>query len=133
MPTFTYRAPDGAAEPVAPEAWSWTARYADGTELAQFDARDGTFHRFDEIDLNRLVAFEVRRAAGRVFRVRVTPGMRPIHFKRHRRENVGTPEETHTVLYCFGYQETVGGRNVKCVLTVFPDGAVEIANDDGRA
>lgn len=134
MPTFTYRTPNGADEAVEAEAWSWTARYADGTTVAQFDARDGTFHRFDEIDLGRIAELEVRpaRGPGCAFRVHVVPGMRPIFFKRHRRLHVGTPHERHEVLYCFGYQETVGGRNVKCVLTVGADGAVSIRNHDGR-
>jgi len=134
MPTFSYDGPDGATHAVDGEPWFWIARYRDGSFLPQFDVRDGAFHRFDEIDLARLAVFEVRPAVGPecVFQVRIAPGMRPIFFKRHRRLHVGTPHEHHEVLFCFGYQETVGGRNVKCVLAVRPDGAVTIENHDGR-
>ena len=134
MPTFTYRHAEGPAQAVEDEDWCWVARYADGTHLAQFDARDGSFHRFDEIDLGRLVAFEVCPARGPVcvFSVRIRPGMRPIFFKRHQRLHVGTPQETHVVLFCFGYQETVGRRNVKTLMTIRPDGSIWIENTDGR-
>lgn len=134
MPTFTLRHPDGSAEPVAGEPWCWIAWYGEGDHLPQFCPRGGAFHRFADIDLGRLTAFEVRPAEGHApgFTVHVRPGMRPIFFKRHRRLNVGTPHERHEVLFCFGYQETVGGRNVKCVLTIRPDGAVSIENHDGR-
>lgn len=133
MPTFTCIG-EGGALAVQGEPWFWVARYADGSHLAQFDAEDGTFHRFAEIDLGALAVFEVRRAAagGQVFSVQVTPGMRPVFFMRHQRLHLGTPDERSVKLYCFGYQETVGGRNVKAVLTLRPDGSVSLGNDDGR-
>jgi hypothetical protein len=134
MPTFTLTRPDGSAEPVAAEPWLWVARYGDGDHLPQFCPERGAFHRFGDIDLERLTALEVRPADGGApgFTVPMRPGMRPIFFKRHRRLHVGTPNEHHEVLFCFGYQETVGGRNVKCVLTIRPDGEVRIENHDGR-
>jgi len=134
MPTFTCIGEHGV-EAVAGEPWFWVARYGDGGALAQFDAEDGTFHRFAEIDLDRLAAFEVRRAVagGQVFSVHIAPGMRPVFFMRHQRLHVGTPAEERVKLFCFGFQETVGGRNVKAVLTVAPDGSVAMTNDDGRA
>jgi len=135
MPTFSYNGPDGAIQAVEGEPWFWIAHYRDGACLPQFCAETRTFHRFDEIDLGRLTAFEVRNAfdEARAFRIRIAPGMRPIFFKRHMRLNVGTPQEQHVILFCFGYQETVGGRNVKCVLTIGKGGAVSIENHDGRA
>lgn len=133
-PAFTFLGPKGV-ESVEGEPWFWVARYADGTSLAQFDADDHAFHQFSEIDLARLAAFEVRRAVagGQVFSIPIRPGMRPIYFMRHQRLHVGTPAEVRVKLFCFGFQETVGGRNVKAVLTAYRDGSVALSNDDGRA
>lgn len=132
--TFKYIAPDGHVEMVDGEPWFWVAYYHDGGMLSQFDAETRTFHRFAEIDLERLAVFEVRRPVEgpSAFSIRISPGMRPIFFKRHQRLYVGTPHERHDVLFCFGYQETVGGRNVKTLLTLRPDGTVTIENHDGR-
>jgi hypothetical protein len=132
-PTFTYLGPNGV-ETVDGEPWFWVARYNDGLSLAQFDAEDKTFHQFGEIDFSRLSVFEVRRAVagGQVFSVCMTPGMRPVFFSRTQRLHIGTPMEQRVKLFCFGYQETLGGRNVKCILTAYPDGSVTVANDDGR-
>jgi hypothetical protein len=132
-PTFTYLGRNGV-ESVDGEPWFWVARYADGTSLAQFEATDKTFHQFSEIDLGRLSALEVRRAVagGQIFSVQIAPGMRPVFFMRHQRLHVGTPDEARVKLFCFGYQETVGGRNVKAILTAYPDGSVSLTNDDGR-
>jgi hypothetical protein len=132
-PTFTYLGQNGV-ESVDGEPWFWVARYTDGSSLAQFEATDKTFHQFGEIDLARLSVFEVRRAVagGQVFSVCLAPGMRPVFFSRRAHLEVGTPRDRWVKLFCFGYQETVGGRNVKCVLTAYPDGSVAVANDDGR-
>jgi hypothetical protein len=108
--------------------------YDDGSHLAQFDDRDGTFHRFAEIDRARLAHFRLVHRDGplRGFDIPIRPGMRPIHAYRVLTLNAGTPEEVRIRTYLFGYQETLNGRNVKAVLQVWPEGRVVLMNDDGR-
>lgn len=113
-------------EPIALERWVWVAVYSDGTSLRQFDPDTGRFHRFSEIDLERLAAFALQDVTDpeRLLEVRISPGRRPIHFYRNLRLNVGTPEEARVRVYCFGYQETLHGRNHKVILQVHPNGTV---------
>jgi hypothetical protein len=134
MPTETeqrpiFHATDGEA--VAGEPWYWVARYADGSHLAQFDAGDRTFHRFSEIDPERLETFVLQAAFAPSlrFELPLRTGMRPIHFYRNRVLNAGTPEEVRVRLYCFGHQRTLGGRNVKTILEVYPTGTVKLVEE----
>lgn len=120
-------------EPVEGEPWFWVAHYDDGSFLAQFDGATGRFHRFREIEASRLARFELRAAFSPAlrFELPVRPGMRPIHFYRNTVLNAGTPDEVRVRVYCFGYQQTVGGRNVQTVLEIHPSGAVVVR--DGKA
>jgi len=124
MPTFTRTGPDGTLTRVAGEPWFWVAHYGPGEHLAQFDARDGTFHRFGEIDRERLTTFALahRDDAARRFEVPMKPWMRPIHAYRNVVLNANTLREVRIRTYLFGYQETVEGRNVKHLVQVWPDG-----------
>ena len=125
----TFHASDG--EPVAGEPWFWVARYGDGTHLAQFDAETMAFHRFGEIDLGRLDVFALHAAFAPAlrFELPVRDGTRPIHFYRNRILNAGTPDEARVRVYCFGFQRTVGGRNVKTILEVHTTGVVMLVED----
>ena len=105
--------------------------YGDGTHLAQFDAETMAFHRFGEIDLGRLDVFALHAAFAPAlrFELPVRDGTRPIHFYRNRILNAGTPDEARVRVYCFGFQRTVGGRNVKTILEVHTTGVVMLVED----
>lgn len=133
--TYTYTHPDGTQEPVQADEWTWIAVYGEGRGLSQYDTVDLRFHKFAEIDLGALKVFAVQHMTDptRRFEIHMKPGMRPIFFYRTFIEKVvGSNEEVRTRLVCFGYQETVNGRNVKSIVQLWPNGAVALLNHDGR-
>lgn len=99
---------------VEPERWVWVAIYDDGTELHQFDTSDNRFHRFAEIDQNKLRRFVMRSwHSDQLFSVYFIPGiMKLIHFYRTAKLQVG--KNTQIVkFYFFGYEKNINGKTYK--------------------
>lgn len=118
-------------EKVSLERWGWIAIYNDDSYLQQFDSETVLFHQFKEIDLDRLKTFVMQsyEDPSKRYEIHIKAGMRPIHFYR----NIRPAEEKEFIkLYCFGYQETIKGRNVKTILIIHPNDMVAVLNDDGR-
>jgi hypothetical protein len=122
-----YREETGEYEDVDAESWRWLATYNDGRSLSQFDESTGLFHQFKEIDQSILHSFTMYNGdeLHSPITILLTPGAKLIHFYRNIRFSVGTPNETHIKLYCFGYQ--IG--NVKVIMVILPDGNIAVVDD----
>lgn len=120
-----YPTPDRYDE-VTPERWAWVALYSDNTFLEQFD-RNGFFHKLQEVDQSRLAAFQMVNLTGLKPPVMIywKPGRKLIHFYRNIALNVGTPEEVHVRLYCFGYETD----REKVIVVIMPNDEVRIVED----
>lgn len=123
-------------EVVAREQWRWVAHYNDGTFLEQFgvSAKGAIFHRFAEIDVDKLQRLELVHDTCRPVVVFVPEGGKPIHFYRHRIlneeiiDNVTKEKQNRQSklkYYCVGFEV-----NDQATL-VFVDefGAIEITNN----
>jgi len=119
MQTFTYKNPDtGKNEVVPQERWCWEVVYLNEHVLKQFDASDGSFHRFGEIDLSQVHIFKMvnRDDPKKTYQVLINPSyMKPIHFYRNLKtviEVLGkdgkttVQNELFSRAYVFGYEET---------------------------
>lgn len=76
--------PNGETTPREP--WQWVAVYKDGSTLTQFDLQPkgvAIFHRFDEIDRDKLAMIELRHDQHAPVRVPIPEGAKPIHFYRN--------------------------------------------------
>lgn len=117
-------------EVVELENWKWIAYYNDGSVLQQFDPSDYTFHRFDEIDQNKLAVFEMVFTGDNELVVSshaihfLPKKMKLIHFYRHIVLNMRTPSETKIKVYCFGFERNIRGRVCKHLTYIFPDGKI---------
>jgi hypothetical protein len=115
------------------ERWCWIAHYSDGTKLKQFDDKDGTFHRFAEIDQKRIVSFEmVNEEEGQSFNLQIPQGADLIHYYRNQVLNFGTGDEKRVRLYNFGWKITIDGKLYKRIIQIFPDNSIRLLDDDGR-
>lgn len=96
---------NGKAEEVKEERWGWGVVYRDGTELKQF-GDDGIFHRFAEIDQERVAMFVMIKpdGTGRVD-MPLPEGVQIFHFYRQLVLNANTPEEKRITIYCFGWKD----------------------------
>lgn len=105
------------------DALRWTAIYDDGTSLHEDDA-DG----WGDIDLTRLRQFIVAGPAGLpCHAVALSGHMRPVFFRRKRTlldPQTGDAGEHRLIAVCVGWQDTVGGRNVRALSWLLPDGSV---------
>lgn len=142
---------DAEGRPVSGEPVFWAAYYRDGGQLRQFDPETGRFHRFADIDLERLTAFTLQGAGpgadGRPwgFVVPIVQGRRPIHFYRNGMLEVNTPRRRRVRTYGFGFQETGFERdsfgtvltdrvvNVKSIIEVLPGGVYRFIENSADA
>lgn len=99
-----YRKPS-TGDIVTLERWFFIVQYDDGTELAQFDETDGSYHSFPEIDQKRVRVFKMANpSTEQVVSLLVPPGAELKHFYRNFVLNYGTPDEEQARWYCFGYE-----------------------------
>jgi hypothetical protein len=114
--------------------WNWRAHYNDGTKLDEWE--NNTEHGWKDVDLDRLVAFELIPDYDCLHLPRptlsITPTMRPIFFRRNRVEidPNGGNEVGRIVVPCLGWQKTIEGVNVKSFTFYFEDGSVVVTDDD---
>lgn len=102
------------------EKWRWEAVYDNGRVLKQFDD-DGVFHRIAEVSTIGLKEFRMVTDGEQQVVQPYISGTKLIHFYRNTKLAVGTPNETNTRLYCFGYEQPDGTRIVQAI---YPDGSV---------
>lgn len=132
---IAYKYPE-TGEIVTREQWRWVAFYNDGTKLEQFEISNGSaiFHRFAEIDTDKLCKLELVHDTCRPVVVFIPSGAKPIHFYRHRIinseiiDNVTGEKmnrEEKLKFYCIGFE--IDGN----AFLVFVDefGAIELTND----
>ncbi len=98
------------------------ARYDDGTFLPQIDP-SGARHAYQDINRDRLSAFEMWEGSTRIFFIRFRKGQRLIWRRRAEMSSMGVVEVCHLV----GKQETVRGKNYQGVIGLFEsDGRIEV-------
>lgn len=116
-------------EVVEAEKWQWIAKYKDGTELRQFDV-NGVFHRFHEIDQEKLSSFSMVHKDGQhdPFFFSFPIGAKLIHFYRNKILNIGQENEMRVRLYCFGFE----ANQVKVLFVIMPDDHLVITDNIDR-
>lgn len=104
------------------EPWIWQANYSDGTSLKQY-GDDGRFHRIAEVRQDALASFMmISVATGQTVTFLWRPGMKLICFYHNRILRVGTPEELHIRMPCFGYE--IPEKKAKLINVILPDGSI---------
>lgn len=101
---------DGKEVEVPLEEWVWHVVYEDGTELHQYEREADEngkrrFHQFKEIDQTKVKVFEMMNTkdTGLRYSIDITEHVGQIfHFYRRSRLNIGRPDETKVVFYCYG-------------------------------
>jgi len=127
----------------------WKAFYDDGTEFWQFDRLTGQENLFAEIDQSRLVKFgwfsfskefaELCRYQGHDVVAKPLPSY-VVHLRRNQRliavrrifiHYMTSPVRIvgQKIVYLLGWQETIRGRNHKCIMFIFDDGHVELSDN----
>lgn len=106
------------------DKYHWKARYSDGTFLSQINP-SGTRNSYQDINRDKLVAFEMWRDTTRVLLIRFAPGQRLIWRRRVEMSPAGVAEVCHLI----GKQETVNGKNYQGIVGLFEsDGRIEVAD-----
>lgn len=117
--------------------WHWRAHYSeDGSSyLDEYDA-DGTQHGFAEVDIARVVVFELRPVSPGLPPVLVKIGRqsRPIFWRTHITSvNPQTGEQVgQMTITVAGWQRTVNGRNVQSLTACYPNGAILCVDDRSK-
>lgn len=97
-------------EEVQPENWVWGVVYDDNSELHQF-ADDGIFHRFSEIEQNRVKLFVMYRFGDLTRRIDMPiadpESTQIFHFYRNFMFDVGTEAEKKVKVYVFGWKKMI--------------------------
>ncbi len=110
------------------ERWCWVATYTDGSRLCQFDPETYLFHRFNEIQQDKLASFSMVSSEGkRPFILHWKPGRKLIHYYYNYKLDIGLPTYREYRLYCFGYEETAKGHKV--IIVIMPDDGVIITDN----
>lgn len=106
------------------DKYHWIARYNDGTFLPQINS-SGTRNSYQDINRDKLIAFEMWKDATRVLLIRFAPGQRLIWRRRVEMSPTGVAEVCHLI----GKQETVNGKNYQGIMGLFEsDGRIEVAD-----
>ena len=101
--------------------WKWEARYTDGTVLKQYG---DTYHKFDEIEQDRLHSFWMVHEERAPIVIQWRPHLKLIQFFYRVRHIVS--DSTKIIrLHCIGYQE----RGDKWLMVIMPDGGIVITDD----
>lgn len=132
--TFIYNN-EGVEETVEREKWGWIAIYKNGSFLRQFDEATGIFHKFNEINIPELDCFIMQNLddptdVSKRYEIHFIDGMKPIHYYKRGRLEVGGENEVGYTLYCFGYEQKLNCKTVKNIMTIYPNGTVAIRTTD---
>jgi len=130
---------NGKAQKVEQERFHWTAVYSDGEILEQFEAHedpnDGTYHRFSEIEFDKLNEIHIRDTERPDFVFIVRGGAHLQHFMiyRTRRSVVvgadGKNQSEKTIRFAIiGWKDRENGTTSYTYL--MPDGAIITADRD---
>jgi hypothetical protein len=115
------------------DAYLWRALYDnEGNEVLDEHEIDGTPHTFAEVDQARLLAFVLipNREGLASHAVHLQPEQRLIFFRRARVDNTGPCAGLVRKAHVIGWQQTIGGRNVKSMIAVFDNGACLLTSDE---
>lgn len=103
----------------------WVAVYNDETFLAQFN-EDGSENRYEDIDRNRLTHFAMLNGDNKPILVvemeRITQKL--IYRRRTFIDLVG---KVKGVVYLVGWHENIGGKSIKVINYIYPNGKVVLA------
>jgi len=103
----------------------WRAVYYDESTADQYDDKgEKVIRGYEDIDRERLMAFEIREMGTQrlIHRVYLGGDKRLIWRMRHDLQTLRGKITVHLV----GWQKTVGERNVQAISFVFPDGHTEL-------
>jgi len=119
----------------------WNAVYNDGTTLSERDPNGGNEHTFKEIDMSKIVAFQLVNDKNiAICQVKLGNGKRLIYARRNLMttgqlfKNVGgqkvpIPTKSHQRIIILGWQKTVNGVNTKAIFYLLPDGRIEMDDE----
>lgn len=125
------------AEKVEHERFHWVAVYADGELLEQYEAHenpdDGTYHRFSEIQFDKLAEIHVwdTERPEFLYVMRIKPTQQPFMIYRVRDTyDLGSDHgDKQTIRFAVvGWKDREDGSKVYTY--IMPDGAIIVANDD---
>jgi hypothetical protein len=108
---------------IAKDAYTWCAKYHDGTQIPEYDESCPNGRGFAEVSASQVATLELSSA----HKVAVPHGATPVFFRRRRMElnpnddNVVSSTTTH----CIGWKK---GENA-CYLFVSEDGSTLLTND----
>ena len=103
---------------------TWKAFYKDGQVLEKLNS-DGSKNSYEDIDRNRLSHFVLYDGERAVFAVYLREGQRLIYRQRNWVKN----GEKIGLIYLVGWHMNIGGKNIKSIAYVCPDGYVELDDD----
>jgi len=98
---------DGEQSEVKLERWIWGVVYKDGTELQQYEIKDGKgiFHQVGEIDQTQVKLWVLRKlTTEKRIDILLPEGARIIHKYRRYIFNKGKTTERKETVYIFGYK-----------------------------
>ncbi len=105
------------------DKYYWIARYDDGKFLSQINP-DGSRNSYQDIQRDKLIAFEMWQESNRVLFIRFKKSQRLIWRRRVEMSPQGIVEICHLV----GKQETINGKNYQGIIGLFEsDGRIETA------
>lgn len=107
----------------------WKANYVKEPPLSQFNA-DGTENRYQDIDRQQLVRFELYDDKKMVYVIHLKGGQRLIFRRRNFISYPPGQEVKRWIVYLVGYQfNDDTGRNHKVINYVHENGLVELDDD----
>ncbi len=119
----------------------WKAVYDDDTSLSEMDPNGGIQHAFKEIDMNKLVSFQLINDKNiAICEVKLGNGKRLIYarrnlmttgqlFKEVGGQKIPVPTKSHQRIIILGWQKTINGVNTKAIFYLLPDGRIEMDDE----
>lgn len=106
------------------DKYHWIVRYNDGSSLPQIDS-NGKKNAYQDIDRNKLAAFEMWENDKRLVLIRFNKGQKLIWRRRVETSPSGVTEVCHII----GKQENLNGQNIQGIIGLFEsDGRIEITD-----
>ncbi len=119
----------------------WRAVYNDESTLSERDPDGGIDHIFKEIDMSKIVAFQLINDKDiPICQVRLGEGKRLIFARRNQMKTgqlfkmegntrIPIPIKAHQRIIILGWQKTVNGVNTKAIFYLLPDGRIEMDDE----
>lgn len=101
----------------------WISIYNDKTHLMQFNA-DGSENKYTDIDRDRLTHFSIVEGDKPIL---VVEFERPTQKLIYRKRTIITLSGSSAVIYLVGWHENIGGKSIKVVNYIYPDGRILLA------